>query len=418
MIRTLFAALATLAALSPAPPASGQCFGPDGLDVGGCCQPAQAILPQFPPAALPGLGICWDNCTKSAETNLRVQWATPAMPSCAQYTTTVTVIDSAGTPLLGGPMVLDYTRTWTEVDPATGQQFQVWRFVAKADLSSLLPAGAVPPCPVPACLPPLGTQPTAFYYGYADYARECTGGAAGFENSLVLFHGCDFLQHKPVLSSRPGVFHPTSSYAIVAPHTAANPFIAANLPAPGGPLIAEAVRKTSLAGALTCVTEERILQGDLAPFITGCLCLLAPLPPQFTLSLFRGFGSCPDAAGIPSNFQSLAFAFPTLPWFHLTTTSIGFWSTPSGYPGEEFVWVDEGLFKYYDSCVSNDFFEVNYGATTDQGWPVIASTPGVPVSQRFKDLADNYSAPVVGAHPVPILGHVMPTDHLIYVNVP
>ena len=418
MNRTLFAALATTALFALTPTSSGQCFGPDGLDVGGCCAPAQAILPQFPQAALPGLGICWNSCNVSAQTDLRVNWAPPASPSCAQYTTTVTVTHAgSGMPLLGGLMVLDYTRTWIEANPVTGQLIQVWRFVAKADLSSLVPTGVTPPCPVPTCLPPFGPHPTAFYYGYVDYAQDC-GVLTGFQNTLVLFHGCDFLQHKPGLSSRPGVFHPTTTYAIVAPHSSLNPFVPANLPAPGGPLIAEAVRKISLPGTVACMTEERIAHGDLLPFVTGCLCPPAALPPQFTLSIYRGVGTCPDAAGLPSSFDSLAVAFPTLPWFHLTTISIGFWSSAAAYPGEEVVWVDEGLFKYYDSCVSNRFYEVNYGATTDRGWTVIPTNPTIPPSQRFKDLADNYSAPVVGAHPLPLLGNIMPTDHLIYTNVP
>ena len=417
MLRTLLTTLTAAALLTLAPASSGQCFGPDGLDVGGCCQPTQAILPSFPQAAIPGLGICWNACTPAAQTNLRVSWNPPATLSCAQYTTTVTALDaSTGAPLLSGPMILDYTRTWTEINPNTNNRVQVWRFMAKADLSSLVPAGALAPCPVPTCLPPAGPHPTAFYYGYVDYAQECVGGV-GFESVLVLFHGCDFLPHMPGISSRPGAFHPTTSYAIVAPHTALNPFVPANIPAPGGPLVAEAMRKTSTAVA-ACVTEEFILGGDVAPFAAGCMCPPSLAVPQVTLSLFRGIGSCPDAAGVPSSFGALMLAFPTLPWPFLVTTSIGTWTGAASYPGPEVTWVDEALMKYRDSCVSNDFFEVFYGATTDRGWTVLPSSPIFPPTQRFKDMADNYSAPVVGAHPLPILGNIMRTDHLIYTNMP
>ena len=416
MLRTWLSTLTAAVFLSLAPPSSGQCFNPDGLDIGGCCQPAQANLPSFPQAALPGLGICWNNCNPVSQTDLRVDWNAPVNPTCAQYTTTVTVIDGTnGMALLSGPMVLDYTRTWTEVNPNTGNLVQIWRFVAKADLSPLSTTGT-PPCPVPPCLIPVGPYQTAFYYGYVDYAQECTG-TAGFENALVLYHGCDWFQHKPGISSRPGAFHPTMSYAIVAPHSAANPFVPANLPAPGGPLVAEAMRKVSVPGA-TCVTEEYIGGGDLLPFVVGCMCPPSLAAGQVTLSLYRGFGTCPDSTGVPSLFESLFVAFPTLPWPYLVTTSIGTWTGAGTYPGPEVAWVDESLMKYRDSCLSKDYFEVFYGATTDQGWTVIPTSPIFPPTQRFKDMADNYSAPVVGAHPLPLLGHIMPTDHLIYTNVP
>ena len=37
-------------------------------------------------------------------------------------------------------------------------------------------------------------------------------------------HGSDNFVHHPLLSSQPGVFNPTETYAIVGPDTAANPF--------------------------------------------------------------------------------------------------------------------------------------------------------------------------------------------------
>ena len=420
MLRTLLTTLTAVAFLSLAPTSSAQCVGPDGLSVPGCCQPTQANLPAFPQAFLPGTGICWNNCNATPQTNLRVMWDAPQFVACAQYTTRVTAIDgSTGSPLLSGPMVLDYTRTWNEIDPNTGNQLQVWRFVAKADLSSLVPTGTTPPCPVPTCLPPIGPNSSAFYYGYVDYATVCGAPPpATFESVLVLYHGCDFLQHKPLISSRPGVFHPTTSYAIVAPSSSASPFVAANLPAPGGPLVAEAMRKTSAPGG-SCVTEEFINSGDILPFVVGCMC-----PPslggaaQLTLSLYRGIGTCPDATGVPSSFDALFLAFPTLPWPYLVTNSIGAWTGASTYPGQEIAWVDEALMKYRDSCLSTTFYEVFYGATTDGGWTVIPSSPNFPPTKRFKDMADNWSAPVVGFHPLPLLGNIMPTDHLIYTNVP
>jgi len=417
MHRTVLFTLLAAACLLPAPKAKAQCIGPDGLS-GSCCTPATANLPPLPQAALPGLGICWGSCNVTATTDLRVTWAPPANPSCSQYTTTVTVLDAgSGALLLAGPMVLDYSRTWFENNPVTGTPVQVWRYVAKADLSSLVPAGVTPPCPVPSCLPPSGPHPTAFYYGYVDYAVDCAGGTAD-QNVLVLYHGSDWLQHRAAISSRPGTFHPASSYAIVAPHSTVNPFVPVNTPAIGGPLVAEAVRKTDIPGGL-CMTEENLTSGNLQPFVLGCMSPPSLAGTQVTLSIYSGTGTCPDSFGSPSAFAAQALAFPAiLPWPYLVTTAIGSWSAIASYPGPEHVWVDEGFFKYYDSCVSNEYYEVFYGGSTDDGWPVIPSTPADPPVQNFKDLVDNYSTPVVGAHPLPLLGEIMKSDHLIYTNVP
>ena len=95
-----------------------------------------------------------------------------------------------------------------------GQVLQVWRFVVKADLSL---GGTGGGCSRPSCLP---SHPTAFYYGYLDYAFDCATGQ--FDTVLVLFHNCDEFIHNPVFSSVPGVFNPGRTYAIVAPDTPAN----------------------------------------------------------------------------------------------------------------------------------------------------------------------------------------------------
>ncbi len=40
------------------------------------------------------------------------------------------------------------------------------------------------------------------------------------------------------------------------------------------------------------------------------------------------------------------------------------------------------------------------------------------VPTHFTDLADNYTAPLSGPFPLPALGSIRPTEHLIYVNEP
>ena len=99
-MRSLIPVILTLTFLGLAPQASAQCIGSDNLDSGTCWQLTKAILPQFPNAALPGLGICWNGCTPGAQTNLRVDWQAPGQWSCDSYTTPIKVVDSTFAPPL------------------------------------------------------------------------------------------------------------------------------------------------------------------------------------------------------------------------------------------------------------------------------------------------------------------------------
>jgi hypothetical protein len=399
--------------LTVAPAASGQCFGPDNLDIGNCCQPAFPNLPQFDDVQVPGLGICWANCALNSTQDLRVDWTTPNQTFCGEYVTTLTASDAgSGAPVLTGTMVLDYTRTWLETDPS-GLQQQVWRFAAKADLSAT--AGAPPLCPQPTCIAPVGPYGTAFYYGYVDYT-SCGPGTVS-QNAIVLYHACDRFIHAPGLSDKPGTFHPGRSYAIVAPHSAVQPFAPTNAIASGGPVFGEATRNvdTSTPPPTSCVVEDPVVFGDMTPLGAGCVCTLSTFPKHQTLRKFSGTTACVNAVGVPGGWASLDIAFPTLPWKHMVSSSIGRWTSPLVYPGQEEAWVDEGLFVHQDPC-NGDFIELKYGGTTRNGWMPLLPIP-VLVTQ-FTDIADNWSAPLFGPYPTPILGSIHQTDHLIYVNEP
>ncbi len=412
----LLPALVAAALLLPAPSAGAQvCFGPDNLDVpGACCVPVIPNLPPFPAISMGGLGICWNTCSVAAQRTLKVQWNTPFQPQCAQYTTPLLVTDStSGAAMLTGTMVLDYTRTWDEIT-TTGLVQQVWRFTAKADLS--VPAGGGAPfCPTPSCIAPAGPHPTAFFYGYVDYT--CVQPGAGYEATLVLYHACDRFIHQPGLSDKPGVFHPGISYAIVAPHSTVQPFIPANTFASAGPVFGEATRDvvTVTPPPGFCISEDRVNVGNMTLLGAGCVCTMTANPKQQSLRDFRGQTACVNAAGLPGGWASLNVNFPTLPWFHMVSTSIGFWSNPNVFPGQEHVWVDEGLFVHQSAC-TGDFVEMKYGASTRDGWQPLLPIPIV--VDDFTDLADNWTAPLFGPYPLPILGSVRPTDHLIYVNLP
>src|SRR5262245_50066803 len=127
--RRSFLSLLACALLASTPVVSAQCFGPDNLDLTGpCCAPAVANLPIFNAQSLPGLAICWQQCSVATTNTLKVSWSPLVAITCAEYTSGLTVFDGgSGLPILTGKLVLDYTRTWTEID-TEGVALQVWRF--------------------------------------------------------------------------------------------------------------------------------------------------------------------------------------------------------------------------------------------------------------------------------------------------
>jgi hypothetical protein len=402
-----------LAGLAGSSATAQGCPTPDGL-FGPCCAPAFANLPNFPPSTLPGLGICWNQCAPTQQPVVKVTLGAPAQFSCGAYSTQFSATNAAGAPVLSGLLRMDYTRTWQEIAPiAPGGNYQVWRFVVKGDLTNTAAAAAA--CPTPNCI--TAANPTAFFYGYADYAFDCLTGQ--WQNSLVLYHGCDRFSHSPV-SSAPGVFHPGTSYAIVAPVTAANPFVPAANPFGSGALVAEAVRDVSpIAGALQCRTEERISGGLYQQLGFACACPLSLANPQHSANLFQGAGSCPDALGLPSSFS--AVNVPGQPWVFEIKTSIGQWMNPFGpFPGDEMAWVDEGLFQYHNSCApapSPDSLNTFFGASTRRGYPVLPIDP-TPITDKMIDMASNFHLPTGTAPVLPATNLVLPTRFLIYTNLP
>ncbi|MBM3977175.1 MAG: hypothetical protein FJ299_09320 [Planctomycetes bacterium] len=414
-IRSLIAAGFALAALAGhLLSAQGlPCPQPDGLQ-GPCCAPTAANLPAFPPLSLPSLGLCFNQCNPVQQPNMKVALGGAVPVSCGAYQAQLTVTNPAGAAVLSGMLRMDYTRTWVEVPPAPGPQYQVWRFVVKANLGTSAAVGGA--CPVPTCI--TAANPTTFFYGYADYAFDCLTGT--WEGALVLYHGCDRFSHSPV-SATPGVFHPGTSYAIVAPVSAANPFVPAAMPYGNGALVAEAVRDVStVGGAIACKTEERISGGFHQQLGFACACPLSLANPMHSANLLQGVGSCPDSSGLPSSFQ--AINVPGQPWVFEIKSSIGNWLNPVGpYPGNESVWVDEGLFQYHDSCApataTPDSINTFYGASTARGFNVLPTDPGI-LTDKFIDLASNFHLPVGSAAVLPATNLVLPTRYLIYVNIP
>jgi len=416
--------LTLTAALVTAAPAAAQCFIPDNLD-GPCWEPTDVNLPDLPAWELEAGGMCYQQCGVVSKDPALLLWDTPIANNCGQFTSDVKVIDAvSGVTLMAGKAQMDYTRTWQEANtvPPFGTEYQVWRFAVKIDLEvQPLPAS---PCYVPPCMAP-GAYAESFWYGYVDWAQDCATGQ--FTNASVLFHNCDDFIHHPGLSDHPALgvgFHPGQYYAIVAPDNAAQPFDPTALaPARSGALTAEAVRNVNnllVPGA--CTKEERITNGVHQVLGAACLCPLSLNSNAQAAVHFDGFGSCPDATGIPSNFTSLQVWNPSLGlrWYELIETSIGSWTSPTVYPGREAPILAEGFFFYHDSCaagvagVAADTLDMMYGAKTVDGFQVLPSPIGGANTQNFLDMASNYSSPGVF---LPLLGSTKPSDHLIYVNM-
>jgi hypothetical protein len=409
-IATLGIFAATLLAL--APQADAQCFTPDGYTATACCASVTPSIPAFPAITLPGKGICWTDCTLSAEvcTTIVLGAPNPSSSMCTQYKSTLEVFDcTTGGLILEGDVTLDYTRTWSEQVPTSSLPIQVWRFAAKVDMTSL-PA-LLPTCPVPDCA--IGPGNSAFYYGYVDYTLDCVTGT--FDTVLVLYHGCDEFIHKPGFSAVPGSFHAPRTFALVAPNFASNPFTPGFTIPPAGVLVNEAMRTVTPNAIGTCFAEEHIQQGFFQPLVSGCLCPLGLAPSQQSGVRVGASGIC------GSEFKTLNL-WPVAPWFELVITSIGRWSNSSSYPGPEFASVAEGLIEYREACDPTAVMttiDIFYGGFTIGGYSVITPPtipPSPPLSMNFLDIASNYSIPAGSTVVFPLYGVVNPTDHLIYVN--
>ena len=418
-------ALTVTAALVTASPAAAQCFLPDNL-TGPCWEPTELLLPDLPGWELEGSGICYNQCAATSKQQTLLVYDPPVPNGCGQFLSSMKVVDMAsGFTVMSGVVTLDYTRTWHEANSATGDDYQVWRFIAKVDLerTSQIPPNA---CYIPASIGPNSPYNEAFWYGYLDWAQNCQTGQ--FSNVSVLFNNCDdFISH-PALSDHPalpGGFNPGSYRALVAPDNPIQSFDPTVIASPrSGPLFAEAVRNVNNAFAPGfCTYEEELAGGTHQLLGTACMCPLALAPAAQSAVHIDGIGTCPDATGVPSTFSSLQVWNPAIgfKWFEMIETSLGTWTDPSIYPGRESVMPTEGFVVYHDSCAAvvggtpADTLDFMYGAKTSNGFQVIPN-PDLPGAntQNFLDLASNYSEAGVF---LPMMGSVRPTDHLIYVNM-
>jgi hypothetical protein len=402
-MKAIAAFLAAIVASSAT--AAAQCFVPDGLN-GPCCAPAVSNLPALPAYTMPGLAVCFHQCQVMSTPCIKWDFGVPSPTSCDGFKVDVKVIDcSSGFTRLFGTVVLDYTRTWME--QSTSGPIQVWRFAAKVDMAANV---AIPPDP---CITPPSALafPQIFYYGYIDYAFDCTSGT--WEMATVLAHQCDWLIHGTTgFSSTPGIHHPARFYALVGPDTPGNPFVPVQIQAPFGGLAGEATRETATPGTV-CNAEEP-LQGAISPLFQACLCAPAMQPPRAMMRRLVTSGQCGTQV---ASIDTLPMG---LPWPHLVTTSIGTWTTMASFPGPEAVWLDEGPVLHAAGCpdatgVTPVHADVMYGVTTAKGYPAV---PGTPPHSAMTDLASNWSWTLGTPITIPMYGNVMPTRRLVYVTMP
>ncbi len=405
--RLLFASLALFIGANTA--SAQLCSGPDGL-TGPCCSIATLNMPILPPINLPSVTTCWAQCNPFPSTAVTASWSPPAFLQCGVFGSQLTILDSTSTPVLSGFMRLDYSRTWSETN-FDGDSLQVWRFLAKVEISAV--TGAPPGCPVPQCL---SIYPDAFFFGHLDYALNCSTG--NFEPAFSLFHSCDVLVHNALLSSDPGPAHPSVSFAIVGPDVPANPFVPGISPPFSGAATGGAIRNVGPVGSATCLAEEPIAAGgaNLITLGSGCICPLSAFPPQYTAQIYTGTGTCPGGGSPGSDFDSILTPPPLL-WVHSITASLGRWNgtgpgTP--YPGPEGLWTKEGFFFHGDTCALDLRVEFHCGVMNAGGFPVVPDSLRPWQTQNSVDMASNYSQ--LAPFPGPWVGFQIPTRHVTHSN--
>lgn len=396
-----------------AAPTTPQCLGDDGLG-GPCAGFANEILPAFPAVEFQGAAFAWERCVPRTGPAVTLRVSAPAWQACGRYLANVSVADAGASTVLAGLATLDYARTWLEVQPGgEPRTLQVYRLLLKVDLNWFLEDETL----LPACLMSGGWR-RAFYTGYLDLAFDCAGGAP--RAALVLFHNGDAFLHAEGLSSRPGVFHPETTYALVAPATPSQPFVPSGLSVavshPAGALLGDAVREAPDGPGGACAHEDVLAGGQVTRLGSGCACPFALVPEQASALRLTGLGNCTGPEGTTS-FRSVKTP-AAFPWIHAMATSLGAWTSGAAYPGTEAVWIDEAPMLYEDPRSSGPFRlgEIYYGATTAGGFEV-RTTAGEPASDRRMDLASNRSFSPANP-PTTLVGSVGTTRNVIALDLP
>lgn len=407
--RTMFLAMFLMTVV--AAPAWAQC-GPDGLDLGPCCQTAPLTLPQFPPVTQDIRFICFSGCQPRIDGRICVDIGPPipvmigAAPICGVYTMRFTIRTCAAAPrvLWTGTIRAHYARNWMEqTSPAPPPNTEVWRFLLNGDLvpsSFLVQQFGNNNCVVPRCF---FSFQRVHFWGYIDYARDCQTGQ--FAAAWALKHGCDNYEHGPG-SLRPGVFHPDDSYVFLGPSAGFVTFPAIVPPPSVGPIIQEDVRRNGWETApAICRFEERVEGGVFQTIREFCPCALPGQigPPQYIESLVEGGAVC------GSSFVTDTAAPPPI-----TQQRIGSWTIGTAFPGSEFLLLDEGFLRYTDGCTGTTSPQYFKGVETIGGFPAFTFA-GAPLGRQFEDYGSANRSP---ASPTPVIGIPYISFYILNLNLP
>jgi hypothetical protein len=157
------------------------------------------------------------------------------------------------------------------------------------------------------------------------------------------------------------------------------------------------------ANLSVCYFEEPVQITDIVPQLQRCLCGPASAPAQYVYSIIRVLGTCGTSV-------SSAMQFPK----GFVSMSIGSWTLPGSYPGEEDLRWNMGGYRY-DDCTGITAGEVFYGVTTMNGYPalqLLTSGVGTTLPLTFVDQGNSVRYPTyTTTMNVPYL-----TNHILNLN--
>lgn len=398
-------ALGLIAGALLAPTTQAQVCGPDNLDGGPCCGPANVNLPAFP--QMPNESarwMCFDNCQLALN---KLYCASLGKPKpiaqagaivCGEYNIRYQLKD-CGTGLLhwSGGVRATYSRNWQESQIPGAVNLTVWRFIINGDL---IPTNNVPntPCDRPASL----NQYSRLYVsGHIDYAFDCATGQ--WSVAWALNHECDQVHHAPG-TARPAPasgFDPAKSFTIVGP---GQTFVPAplNTQVSDGPIAQGSMRWNNWAAAPATCTFREPANGNFVASNLFCLCRnTAGTAAQFVDTFIAAQGACGSSV-------------ITAPGTHFTQKRIGSWTSPATFPGIESLLFDYGDLQLINACNGAVTLEWYEGSETIGGYPAF-DFAGLALGRQFEDLGScNFSA----SNPTRRIGAPHITYSILNFNLP
>ena len=369
-----------------APAADTQCIGDDGLYTGVCWQTVKAKLPPFPPVKDRCRWIPWKDCTLYHPEGCMLSIPAPTPVACGIYTMTGVDLRTGGGLQLWDPSalwLLFYTRTWMETDTTTpaGARYQVWRFLINAEVHPSKQLMAKYPVHnpsmdwlIPPCVYNKKYSQPVHYFGYIDYAVNCTTNEWSF--AFGVNHMCDIFTHHP-LSKYPIGGHPNWSYTVVAPY----PFTPTPaLPGIQGIVRSEAFRMHRLPLLPFCESEQDVRYGAIQLLKRKCPCGAPPTPQtQFINHLTRASSVC--------NSHTISINPFNVLWGGSVQMSVGRFTGP-GFPGKEELYFFVDPMFYTDGKTNTTRGDLFYGVGTRGGWlpNLFRPAPGAKYPDSFVDL--------------------------------